>query len=237
MNRFNKILCLIVACVVSATACGLTGCSNNETVTPKNRGDWTITSPDGSIASSICFDGDGKLSYSVKKDNKPIVDNSSLGFTIEEDDFRILSLENVSTKRVQGSYENISGKHSEVVYDCNETTLTFKAWKFYLDVIMRVYDDGYAFRYNVRAINGSEGTMTVVSENTEFAIPEKSQVWTQAYKSSDPARGEFFAYENPYVYRSLKGLGGETLAMPLLYKLSGGDTYTLITESGLIGSG
>ena len=98
MNRFNKILCLIVACAVSATAWGLAGCSNNETVTPKNRGDWTITSPDGSIASSICFDGDGKLSYSVKKDNKPIVDDSSLGFTIEEDDFRILSLENVSTK-------------------------------------------------------------------------------------------------------------------------------------------
>ena len=237
MKRFSKILCLIIACVVSTTACGLAGCSKNETSKPENRGDWTITSPDGSIASSVCFDGDGKLSYSVKKNNKPVVDNSSLGFTIEEDDFRILSFENASTKRVQGAYENISGKHSEVVYDCNETTLTFKAWKFYLDVIMRVYDDGYAFRYNVRAIDGSDGTMTVLSENSEFALPERSQLWTQAYKSSDPKNGNYFAYENPYVYRSMKSLGGETLAMPLLYKIYNSDYYSLITESDLIGSG
>lgn len=175
--------------------------------------------------------------YSVKKGDTKIVDNSSLGFTIEEDDFRLLTFEKADTKKVQGAYTNKSGKHSEVVYNCNETTLTFKAWKFYLDVIMRVYDDGYAFRYNVRAIDGSDGTMTVLSENSEFALPERSQLWTQAYKSSDPKNGNYFAYENPYVYRSMKSLGGETLAMPLLYKIYNSDYYSLITESDLIGSG
>lgn len=237
MKSIKKIVCAVIACAMAITACGLVGCSSDEVGTPKDRGNWTVSSPDGTITSSIVMNGNGELGYSVKKGDTKIVDNSSLGFTIEEDDFRLLTFEKADTKKVQGAYTNKSGKHSEVVYNCNETTLTFKAWKFYLDVIMRVYDDGYAFRYNVRAIDGSDGTMTVLSENSEFALPERSQLWTQAYKSSDPKNGNYFAYENPYVYRSMKSLGGETLAMPLLYKIYNSDYYSLITESDLIGSG
>lgn len=238
MKNLKKFICSATAVAVLSATFAVTGCANNELPPLADRGNWTVTSPDGTLTSSVVMDGNGKLSYSVKKGDKQVVDSSSLGFTIEEDDFRILTLEGEPvTRRVQGSYENISGKHSEVVYDCNETTFTFKAWTFCLDLIMRVYDDGYAFRYNVRAADGSEGTMTVVSENTEFAIPARSQLWTQAYKSSDPARGDFFAYENPYVYRTLTGLAGETLAMPLLYKVQGSDIYSLVTESDLIGSG
>lgn len=237
MKFFKKIICLIMTGIVFAMACVFAGCSYDVTDSPKDRGNWEVASPDGSITTSVCFDGNGKLSYSVKKGSVQVVNSSTLGFTIEEDDFRLLTFENDSVKRVQGSYENKSGKHREVVYDCNETTLTFKAWEFYLDVIIRVYDDGYAFRYNVRAIDGSSGTMTVLSENTEFALPDKSQLWTQTYKSSDPNRGDFFAYENPYVYRSMRSLDGEILAVPLLYNASGSDIYSLITESDLIGSG
>ena len=238
MKNIKKFIWLATAVAVLSTTVAASGCSKKALPPLADRGSWTVTSPDGTLTSSVVMDGNGKLSYSVKKGDKQVVDSSSLGFTIEEDDFRLLTLEGQpKTQRVQGSYENISGKHSEVVYDCNETTFTFKAWEFYLDVIMRVYDDGYAFRYNVRATDGSEGTMTVVSENTEFAIPARSQLWTQAYKSSDPARGDYFAYENPYVYRTLTGLAGETLAMPLLYKLQGSDVYSLVTESDLIGSG
>lgn len=239
MKKLKKFMVMTMAGVMLASAVALGGCSGKSNKRPKDMGNWAVTSPDGSITSTVVMDADGKLSYSVTKDGTAIVGKSALGFTIAEDDLRLLTVENSSSRRVTGEYENITGKHAEVSYDCNETTITFKAWEFYLDVIMRAYDDGYAYRYNIRAIDGSSGTMTVLAENSEFALPKSARLWTQPYKTSAAwgREGEFFAYENAYVYKNVAGLGGSTLAMPLLYKVGNADLYSLVTESDLIGSG
>lgn len=239
MKKLKKFMVMTMAGVMLASAVALGGCSGKSNKRPKDMGQWTVESPDGSIKSAVVMDADGKLSYSVTKNGTAVVEKSALGFDIAEDDLRLLTVENSSSRRVTGEYENITGKHAEVSYDCNETTITFKAWEFYLDVIMRAYDDGYAYRYNIRAIDGSSGTMTVLAENSEFALPKSAQLWTQPYKTSAAwgREGEFFAYENAYVYKNVSGLGGSTLAMPLLYKVGDGDLYSLVTESDLIGSG
>lgn len=200
-----------------------------------DRGNWTVSSPDGSIKSEITMDYSGELSYTVKKGNLTVVEKSTLGFTIEEDDFRLLSIEDIKTQRVQGEYENITGKHDKVAYDCNETTVTFKGWAFYLDLTMRAYDDGYAFRYGVRAVDGSEGTMTVISEDTEFAIPANSTLWAMPFNGINGQN--FYAYEEAYNRMRSDDLAETYISMPVLYKLKGSETYSLVTESGLIGSG
>ncbi len=224
-----------VSCLMGGAAL-LSACEQgNAEPDLSDKGNWTVSSPDGSIKSQITMDYAGKLSYTVKKGEETVVEKSALGFTIEEDDFRLLSVENVETKNVKGEYENISGKHDKVAYDCNETTVTFKGWTFYLDLTMRAYDDGYAFRYGIRAVGGSEGTMTVVSENTEFALPANSTLWAMPYKGLYGQN--FFAYEETYTRMRYDDLADTYLSMPMLYKLKGSDTYSLITESGLIGSG
>ena len=200
-----------------------------------NRGSWTVSSPDGGIKTDIVMDAFGELSYTVKKGDETVVEKSALGFTIEEDDFRLIDFEKAETKEVKGSYANISGKHKNVAYKCNETTLTFKGWNFYLDLTMRAYDDGYAFRYGVRAIDGSEGTMTVVSEKTEFALPANSTLWAMPYKGLYGQN--FFAYEETYSRMRCDDLADAYISMPVLYRLKGSETYSLITESELIGSG
>ena len=166
-----------------------------------DKGNWIVSSPDGSIKSEITMDYAGNLSYTVKKGDLTVVEKSALGFTIEEDDFRLLTVDGVTSQRVQGSYENITGKHETVTYDCNETVVTFRGWDFYFDLTMRAYDDGYAFRYGIRAVDGSEGTMTVVSENTEFALPANTTVWAMPYKGITTGYGDnFYAYEGEYQY-------------------------------------
>lgn len=226
-------------CLISGVAL-MTACNNQSYVEPdmSDIGNWTVASPDGSIKSEIIMDYAGELSYKVKKGDLTIVEKSALGFTIEEDDFRMLSVESVNSQRIQGNYENITGKHEEVTYDCNETTVTFKGWEFYLDLTMRAYNDGYAFRYGIRAVDGSEGTMTVLSENTEFALPANSTLWAMPFKGIETQYGSnFFAYEESYVRMRYDDLAESYISMPMLYKLKGSETYSLITESGLIGSG
>lgn len=235
MIKSKKIISILLCGILSVAVIALGGCSD-QTATLDDRGVWTVSSPDGTITSTVAMNVDGELCYTVKKGETEVVKKSSLGFTLKEEDLRVLTFDKVSSERIRGGYKNISGKHSKVSYDCNETTLTFKSWKFYLDVIMRAYDDGYAFRYGIRAIDGKSGTVTVLSENTEFSLPENASLWTQPYKSISQDR-DLFSYENPYVYRDVKNLAGEKLAMPVLYQVGQENLYSLITESELIGSG
>ena len=146
-----------------------------------------------------------------------------------------MTLESEKTRRVSGEYDTITGKNSSVKFECNELMLTLKGCNFYLDIVMRNYDDGYAFRYNVRAVDGSSGVMTVKEERSEFALPN-SYVWSMPYISESIDLNQF-SYESSYTRRSATGLAELHLSMPLIYKLRSDDMYSLITESELIGSG
>lgn len=233
MKRFWKYV-IMGLCIMTAML-GIAGCGSEKAVSA-DRGNWQVASPDGSITADVRMDADGVLTYTVKKDDTTVVEPSRLGFTILEDDLRIVTLEDVSNRRVSGEYENISGKRTTVAYDCNELTLTLKGYVYYMDVILRAYDDGYAFRYVLRSIDDSEQTVEVISEDSEFALPEDSTVWAQLYQST-LENYEIFSYERTYENRKSNNLAGEKLAFPVLYQAGNSDIYSLVTESDLIGSG
>ena len=142
----KKLLTLILGAVFCvSSAIGLAACNsggNAGSSEPENLGSWTVKSPDGSIVSEMVTDAEGKTYYSVKKDGKTVVGKSALGLDIEEDDLSLTTIQKESNKKIKGSYDNISGKTDHVEYNGNETTVTYKAWEFYLDITMRVYNDG-----------------------------------------------------------------------------------------------
>lgn len=215
----------------------LGGCAGDvDTSKLENTANWVTSSPDGKIKTEVVMDYAGNLSYTVKRNNVTVIEKSALGIDIAEDDLRLLSVENVKTERVNGSYDNISGKNSKVDYDCNQTTITLKGWTFEYDLVMRSYDDGYAFRYNVRKCDGTSGVMIWNEEKTEFAIPEDSTIWAQPYAAIN-SNGNFFAYEESFQNLRTGELADTYLSMPMLYKVKGTQVYSLITESDLIGSG
>lgn len=243
MKKYLLIVLCVLLCFASITglvACNVSPDSNPNTVGEDNladKGNWTVNSPDGTIAAKLKLDAYGKLTYTVEKDGKTVVGTSSLGMEIEEDDFTVTTLHKESNRKVKGEYENISGKSAKVTYNANETTLTFKAWTFYIDVVMRAYDDGYAFRYNVRKIDGSSGVMTVIDENTTFAFPKEAMMWAQEYVAIAGSVNSF-AYETDYQARMVESLdSSQYIAMPLLYSVPDSDYYSLVTESELVGSG
>ena len=235
----KKRILMLTSCVLAA-AClfGTVGCGGNTKQNVlEDRGNWSVASPDGSVVSNVKMDGNGDLFYSVTKGETVVVGNSALGIDIAEDDFDLTTVHAVNSRKIEGSYENISGKSSAVEYECNETTITLKGWDFYLDIVMRAYDDGYAFRYGVRAVDGSSGVMTVNNEKTEFVLPSGSSVWAQQYVSSSN-EGDYFSYEESYDYRSSDNLRPDVyFAFPLLYQIKGTNIYSLVTESELVGSG
>ena len=225
------------AAIGMLTAAGCAEEQREESTGTKDKLSWVVSSPDESLKAKIGLEETGMLYYTVSKGDLTVVERSTLGFSIAEDDLNMISYETESSRTILNTYQNITGKHSEVENYCNETVITFKAWDFYFDVTMRVYDDGYAFRYGIRGVDGGEGNITVLEEKTQFAIPEKSATWIQAYVSNKPQAGEFFSYEEMYNYRSSSNLSNIYVSMPFLYRVGKSDVYSLVTESQLIGSG
>ena len=173
----------------------LSGCTGGvDTSKLGNTANWVTSSPDGKIKTEVVMDYAGNLNYTVKRGNVTVIEKSALGIDIVEDDLSLLTVKEVNTENVNGSYNNISGKNSLVDYDCTQTTITLKGWTFEYDLIVRSYDDGYAFRYNVRKCDGTSGTMIWNEEKTEFALPEGSTIWAQPYAAINTS-GNFFAYE------------------------------------------
>ena len=229
----SKVLILgfILICIVSV----ITACGKKNTDQTKQ---WSVFSPDKNVKVSLSLGENGALSYQVKDGETIVLNTSSMGIDLEDDDLsENLTYISEETNSVSGEYSNIAGKHSKVAYSYDELKVTFSGELCYLDVTIRAYDDGYAFRYGVRAIDNTECTVAVVAEDSEFAIPEDSTTWVQTYRSNKAAEGDFFSYEEKYSRRMSDGLSGGIFAMPVLYKVGNSDVYSLVTESGLIGSG
>lgn len=198
---------------------------------------FTVKSPDGTVKAETVLNKSGSLFYRVFKENVAIVEYSALGFTLDEEDLSTgLTFEKKEEKEISLSYTNISGKSHNVECKANETVLTLRGTQFYLDVTIRVYDDGYAFRYGIRDVNGDSGTATVSEENSQFAIPLNSRMWLQEYRGN-PSGTNCFSYEDPYVRIKSESVTGKTISMPVLYKAGTSDYWSLVTESELIGSG
>ncbi len=233
----NISLCAMLAVSLASGNVVLSGCTGGvDTSKLGNTANWVTSSPDGKIKTEVVMDYAGNLNYTVKRGNVTVIEKSALGIDIVEDDLSLLTVKDVKTENVKGSYNNISGKNSKVDYDCNQTTITLKGWTFEYDLIVRSYDDGYAFRYNVRKCDGTSGTMIWNKEKTEFALPEGSTLWAQPYAAINTS-GNFFAYENEFQNLRTNELADVYISMPMLYKVKGTEVYSLITESDLIGSG
>ncbi len=210
---------------------------------------WTVESPDKTIVASIEMDSKSNVYYSVTKDDVTVVERSGLGLEIREDDLNFLTFERETPKHITGSYENKTGKHSVVEYDCYELKLTFKSWEHYLDIYMRVYDDGYAFRYGLRTLDGSAGEAKIDEEKSEFTLSNDATLWTQLYKPytdftvTEELQDEnldTFAYERSTYNATLASdlTKDDKVTFPVLYKPdSDSEIYSLVTESELVGSG
>lgn len=207
------------------------GCS---TETPIQN--WKISSFDGSLQVQAKLDEKGKIYYSVKKNDVFVVEESSLGIDVDVADFSS-GLEFVSSRENSGvaEYNNITGKVSHVEDKYKDLILTFKDFDFYLDITFRLFDDGYAFNYQVRADDDTTGTMNVLNESTTFKIPSDSTCYLMPYVSSSTTGTSYYSYEEQYMKKKATEISSYQISMPMLYSVNK-NTYSLITEAGLYGS-
>jgi alpha-glucosidase len=187
---------------------------------------YPVSSPDGKIA--IQFKAvKGELFYSVHKEGKQILFDSRLGFTFTKGDtfnknFKILKTE---TSVFDKTWEQPWGESREVRNDYKELKIFLqetKGHKRYLNIIFRVFNDGYGFRYEFPEQPNLKD-FEIAKENTEFHFAKQSNAWwIPAYKEA--------YYESLARYTTFSKM--DTVCTPLTIE-TGDGKYLAIHEANL----
>ena len=197
-----------------------------------------VTSPDGKLVVTVS-DTDGRPSYSVSYDNVLFLQPSPLGMVANIGDFSLgMSLEkNVSTNKIDETYELASIKKSKVHYVANEAVFSFtQQGKTIYDVIFRISNNDVAFKYKMYP-QGETLSCVVEQEATGFVFPDGTT--TFLCPQSKPMGG--FArtspsYETSYTADDAAGKNGwgEGYTFPCLFR-NGDNGWVLVSETGVNG--
>ena len=200
--------------------------------------DKQIASPDGKLVVTVA-DMDGRPSYSVSYDNVLFLKPSPLGIIANIGDFSSgMSLEkNVSTNKIDETYELASIKQSKVRYVANEAVFSFtQQGKTIYDVIFRISNNDVAFKYKMYP-QGETLSCVVKQEVTGFVFPDGTT--TFLCPQSKPMGG--FArtspsYETSYTADDVAGKNGwgEGYTFPCLFR-NGDNGWVLVSETGVNG--
>ena len=185
-----------------------------------------------------------QMYYTLTYKNRPVIEESKLGVLIENQLFESalgvpndtchfwcenLKLTGTEQRKADETWKAVYGERAEV-RDCyNEMTLKFKKGEgngnqdggydkrknYFMNIIVRAYNEGVAFRYHFpETTNGL--FLHIVGEQTSFTMPEGTMAYYERWA------------QGPCVLRPLEGWGKEESERPLTLKLPDGLSVALL---------
>lgn len=194
--------------------------------------DFVVTSPDGSLKATVSFN-DGKLSYSVSRDDRTIVNESPLGLTLSAIDLSEgLELVGSETGSVDDTYFLPVGKRSQYRDHCNTLSVVTQKDTWQLSVLFRLYDDGFGFRYVIPKFGGhSTGILT--NESSRIRVANIASTTACRFLGNSGGNDPNYPYEGLYTkytnWQTLVETGDARYNSPTL--VYNGKEYLLISEA------
>ncbi|WP_165234028.1 glycoside hydrolase family 97 protein [Aquisphaera insulae] len=198
---------------------------------------WDVASPDGKVVLAVSRAGEGgnsTLVLSASIAGSPLLADSPLGIARVDARFvEGLSLDSAgAVSSHDAKYTVLHGKRREVIDRYNERTLAFRnAEGAKLEIVLRAYDDGIAYRYRFPD-DGSKAVRTVKEEASGFRLPAGTTVWANPHDDPSeytPGYETFWKFAIPAGTPAPKAAGW---SFPLLYRTPAG-RWGLITEASL----
>ncbi len=196
----------------------------------------SLSGPDGRLMLCV-FNDNGQAQYSVKYDNKTILEKSPLGFITNEGDFtKSLKLIEHNKENIDKKYSQDRIKKSEIHYIANKLTCTFENQENkQFSIVFQVSNNDIAFRYELSQW-GERRACVIEKEITGFDFPE----YTTTFLSSMMSPMGAFArtspsYESGYTNNEPVGKsrpGSQGYVFPGLFRI-GDDGWALISETGV----
>lgn len=183
--------------------------------------------PGDPLAAYVGLDGGtGALSLSVRRGADTVLEPAPLGVVTGTADLTSgLRLRGTSTRQVVERYTTTTGKQRERTARMAQTRFSFTGeGGARLDLVVRVSDDGVAYRYVLPDSDGGDGGVTVRSEASAFQLPADAPAWLMPYTVN---------YERPRTETTAGAAAAGEYGYPSLFQV-GGD-FVLLTESDVDG--
>ncbi len=191
--------------------------------------DYTVSSPDGSLTLDFQL-REGQPTYSLSCNGEDILLPSPMGLVMKagEDTLRNLhwSVESVSYDAADTTWETVWGEERFIRDQHNEMRVCLAAQKIRMDIVFRLFNDGFAFRYEFpdqpSAFSIQKSDLTILDEQTGYHFASEPQVW------SIPWRTEY--YEGLYTKAPLHEK--DTMCSPITLEMANG-MYAFLHEAAV----
>ncbi len=200
---------------------------------------WSVSSPQGDVKLGLRLEAHAQATHSLlwrlEHQSGAVINESPLGLRLSGQDFaRGLQFESAQPQvHVTENYTAIHGKRRACHNEANQLTLRFRAGNGQaLELDLRAYDNGVAFRYRIPAGPGPK-RLVLDAEETGFALPRDARVWCAP---SDKASTYSPAYETYYESEMAPGTAsplGVGWSFPLLFRTADSRHWALLTEAGV----
>jgi hypothetical protein len=202
--------------------------------------EWEVRSPDGTLAFVLRLGASGepdagRLGYTVVRARggvrATILERSALG--VRRDDQRFVENLRLASAgpptEVDETYNAVHGKRRSIRHRARQQTFTFvNDAAARLELVVRVADDGAAFRYRFPEVDAR--ARKLVEDASEFTIPAGARAWMLPHQ---PAGQYTPAYEDLFVEVPV-GTSAPTpsgWSFPALFEIAGGRAWMLLTEA------
>lgn len=188
-----------------------------------------LNSPDKKVQASVYSDANRILSYTLSFNGQEVLRKSAMGIIVDHDTLGLNSvLELIKEEMIIEEYKT-RGFHVKAINHCVQYTYSVTSTKRKWLLQVRIYNDGFAFRYCVPDVQ----MQTVEQEITSFLPYNANKVWfferNNDWKLKTYA-GEWISTSPDSLWR-ISAIG-PVQGAPLLFKLNS-KGYMLLTEAAL----
>ncbi len=192
---------------------------------------WQLRSPDDKLSVEVSLDEQGQLFYTLKNNNRKVIEKSPLGIVFEEVAFdQGLTLSSYKVLRNQEDrYTLVTGKQKENHARWNEMQLVMENSQGHeVNVNFRLFDTGLAFNYAFDESGNSNYTLK--AELTGFQISQGGHGWMHPYDTIAPWAPAYETYyQNKIPVGTQSPWNKNGWAFPMLFHT--GEDWALITDS------
>ena len=194
--------------------------------------EFPVTSPDGHLKATV-FLNEGKLTYTISRDDRTLVDESPLGLKLATADLteglELVETENTS---IDDSYTLPVGKCSQYRDHCNQLSVVTAKGTWRMNVLFRLYDDGFAFRYMLPRYGGHT-TTHLTGEASRIRVAGIRSTTACRFLGNSGGNDPNYPYEGLYAnytsWQTLTETGDARYNTPTL--VYNGKDYMLLSEA------
>ncbi|WP_438862526.1 glycoside hydrolase family 97 catalytic domain-containing protein [Neptunicella sp.] len=197
-----------------------------------------LASPDTHLRATLCLTESGQLRYQIFSNQQAILKPSPLGLELDKVSFKqgLKFVSMSSVEKVDDHYRMWTGKQRNIDYQANQLRVNFvNNDQQSLTIILRLSDDGLAYRYELSGSSVSKYNVT--AELSGFHFYPTTRAWLQfkadaqtGWSNTNPS------YEEDYLQNIAVGTPSPTQAgwvFPALFKYK--DTWIALSETGMDG--